>query len=275
VASVTLPASVRDVDARAFRSSDVSSVGIAEGNPFYASYDGVLYGADLTRLLLIPGGRQGAVRISSKAEEVDAAAFSHCAGVDSISVDAGSAHLSSWEGLLYDADGTTLLRVPAGATDITIREGCTTIAAGALEACAKLTTINAPASVTSISPDVFTSVPTVSLPAASVILSEGSEATEAERSSEGPLTLASALAGKPAAFVNADVALDGEPVIGSFTVDGLTFAVIGESAVELVGVSEEAGASPRRVVASSQGLSAPLALPDLAPLRHDRLCHNS
>ena len=175
VTDVTLPASVNDVDDRAFRSSDVESVAVADGNPSFSSYDGALYDATLTRLLLIPGGRQGAVRISSKAEEVDASAFSHCAGVDSISVDAGSAHLSSWEGLLYDADGTTLLRVPAGATEITIREGCTTIAAGALEACASLERINAPASVTSISPDVFTSVPTVSLPAASVILSGATE----------------------------------------------------------------------------------------------------
>ncbi|MCI8340510.1 MAG: hypothetical protein HFJ73_02815, partial [Eggerthellaceae bacterium] len=133
-----------------------------------SSYDGVLYDASRSSLLLIPGGRQGAVRISSKAEEVDASAFSHCAGVDSISVDAGSAHLSSWEGLLYDADGTTLLRVPAGATEIAIREGCTTIAAGALEACASLERINAPSTVTSISPDVFTAIPTVSLLAAAV-----------------------------------------------------------------------------------------------------------
>ena len=166
--SVTLPATVSDVDDRAFRSSDVSSVEVAEANPAYSSFDGALYSAGLTSLLLIPGGRQGAVRIPSQAADVPASAFSHCALADAISVDAGGAHLSSWEGLLYDAAGTTLLRVPAGATDITIREGCTTIAAGALEACAKLTTINAPATVTSISPDVFTAIPTVSLPVASL-----------------------------------------------------------------------------------------------------------
>ncbi|MCI8340662.1 MAG: leucine-rich repeat protein [Eggerthellaceae bacterium] len=169
VTDVALPASVSDVDDRAFRSSDVANVAVADDNPAYSSYDGVLYDATRSSLLLIPGGRQGAVRISDKAEEVDASAFSHCAGVDAISVDADSAYLSSWEGLLYDADGTTLLRVPAGATEITIREGCTTIAAGALEACANLAAINAPSSVTSISPDVFTAIPTVSLPASSIL----------------------------------------------------------------------------------------------------------
>ncbi len=168
VASATLPASVSDVDERAFRSSDVESVTVAEGNPFFSSFDGVLYDVDKLSLLLIPEGKQGAVILPKEAEAVPPSSFSHCSLVDTVSVEDGSAAFASENGLLYTSDLTTLLRVPAGATEITIRDGCTTIAAGALEACAKLTTINAPASVTSISPDIFHSIPTVSLPAASL-----------------------------------------------------------------------------------------------------------
>ncbi len=184
VTDVTLPASVSDVDDRAFRSSDVASVTVAEGNPAYSSSDGALYDADQLSLLLIPEGKQGTVRIPKTAEVAEASVFSHCPLADSISVDAGSAAFASENGLLYTSDLTTLLRVPAGATEITIREGCTTIAAGAMEACANLTTINAPATVTSISPDVFHAIPTVSLPAASVILSEAAEGGEAEEPNE-------------------------------------------------------------------------------------------
>ena len=169
VTSVTLPASVNDVDDRAFRSSDMANVIVAEGNPSYSSFDGALYDAFQSSLLLIPEGKQGTVRIPKTAETVEASVFSHCSLVNAISVDAGSAAFASENGLLYTSDLTTLLRVPAGATEVTIREGCTTIAAGALEACAKLTTINAPTSVNSISPDVFTAIPTVSLLAASLI----------------------------------------------------------------------------------------------------------
>ncbi len=176
VASVTLPASVNDVDDRAFRSSDVASVTVAEGNPTYSSSDGALYDADQLSLLLIPEGKQGAVLLPKTAEVAEASVFSHCPLVDSISVEKDGAAFASENGLLYDASLTTLLRVPAGATDITIRDGCTTIAAGALEACAKLTTINAPATVSSISPDVFHAIPIASLPAASAILGEWAEA---------------------------------------------------------------------------------------------------
>ena len=192
VTSVTLPASVSDVDDRAFRSSDVASIAVAGGNPFYSSYDGVLYDACQSSLLLIPEGKQGAVRIPPAAKAAPPSAFSHCAGVDAIAADADGAAFASENGLLYTSDLTTLLRVPAGAEEITIREGCTTIAAGALEACAKLTTINAPANVTSISPDVFHAIPTVSLLAASLTGTDESGAS-GEPSSQGPAPQLSAV----------------------------------------------------------------------------------
>ena len=58
------------------------------------------------------------------------------------------------------------------------------------------------------------------------ILGEGIEGPEGEEPDSKPLTLASGLFGAPSTFINSDVALDSEPIIGSFTVDGLTFAVI-------------------------------------------------
>jgi len=134
--------------------------------------------------LLIPEGKQGAVILPKEAEAVPPSSFSHCSLVDTVSVEDGSAAFASENGLLYTSDLTTLLRVPAGAAEVTIREGCTVIAAGALEACANLTTINAPATVTSISLDVFHAIPTVSLPAASAILGGYGEAIGAEESNE-------------------------------------------------------------------------------------------
>ncbi len=57
----------------------------------------------------------------------------------------------------------------------------------------------------------------------------------------GVLLLADALAGKPTCFVNQEVALDSNgSVLGSFIVDGMTYAVTGEGAVELVAVGPAA-----------------------------------
>ncbi len=70
--------------------------------------------------------------------------------------------------------------------------------------------------------------------------SGAAEGGEVEGSDGKPLTLASGLVGAPSNFINSDVVLDSEPIIGSFTVDGLTYAVIDDSHVELVGVAPTA-----------------------------------
>ncbi len=153
-ATVVVPASVASVDQAAFEGSSVASVEVADGNPDLSSYDGMLFDAEQTSLLLVPEGKQGAARVPSTAEVVDPSRFSHSAGVDAIDVEAGSAAYSSRNGCLYDASGETLLRVPAGATDIQIADGCATVAAGSMEGCASLATIHAPASVVEVSSSV-------------------------------------------------------------------------------------------------------------------------
>ena len=152
---VTIPAAVESIDELAFRGSAVAAIEVADGNPNFSSYDGMLFDAEQTSLLLIPEGKQGAARIPSTAEAVPPDAFSHCASVTSVTVDAGSAAFSSWNGCLYDASGETLLRVPAGAPEVVIADGCAAVAAGALEGCASLRSIQAPASVVEVSPDVL------------------------------------------------------------------------------------------------------------------------
>ena len=68
------------------------------------------------------------------------------------------------------------------------------------------------------------------------IAEEACGGAAAEGGSGVPL-VADALAGKPTCFVNQVVALDGQaPVLGSFIVDGMTYAVTGEGTVELVAV---------------------------------------
>ena len=105
---VRIPASVASVDEATFRDSSVGGVEVAEGNPHLASYEGVLYDADLKSLLLIPEGKQGAVRIPKTAEVVPADAFSHCASVTAIEADAGSAAFTSEDGTPYnDLQGET------------------------------------------------------------------------------------------------------------------------------------------------------------------------
>ncbi len=114
---VRVPTSVESVDELALRGSAVAFVEVVDGNPSFSSYDGMLFDADQLRLLLVPEGKQGAARIPKTAETVPPDAFSHCASVTSVTVDAGSAAFTSRNGCLYDATGRIVLWMQAGADD--------------------------------------------------------------------------------------------------------------------------------------------------------------
>ena len=151
-AVASIPASVSGVDPDALAATSVARVEVDPANPCFSSFDGALYDAALSRLLSIPGGRTGEVRIPDEAEGVEPSALSHCAGVSALSADAASPALSSWEGILYDKAGSTLLRVPPAAESLSIREGCSRVAPGALAGCSKLRSVRVPASVAEVDP---------------------------------------------------------------------------------------------------------------------------
>lgn len=120
--AVVIPATVSSIDETALLDAAVQRVEVDSANPAYASFDGVLYSADLVRLLSIPGGRKGAVRIPDNTEAIEPSALSHMAGVTSVSVDAGSATFSSRNGCLYDATGDTILWEPLAEGSVQGRE---------------------------------------------------------------------------------------------------------------------------------------------------------
>ncbi len=137
-----IPASVAFVDEAAFRGSLVGGVEVAEGNPYLASCEGVLYDADCSDLLLIPEGKEGVVRIPSNTSAVPPDAFSHCASVTAVEVDAGSDAFYVEDGCLYDAAGRLLASFPANASirsSLEAREEAAMGAASSSKAAGELT----------------------------------------------------------------------------------------------------------------------------------------
>ena len=104
-ATVVIPASVATVDQAAFEGSPVASVEVADGSPHLSSYDGMLFDAGMTRLLLIPEGKQGAALVPESAEGVLVDALSHSGGPGPSAVGAGGAAYLSRNGCLYDTSG--------------------------------------------------------------------------------------------------------------------------------------------------------------------------
>ncbi len=120
-ASARIPAGVSAIDEAALASPALERVEVDPASPHYASFDGALYGAGLSRLLSIPGGRKGAVRIPDDAGEVQASAFSHCAGAPfALLADADGATLASWDDFAQGASDDEVLALPLDAATILV-----------------------------------------------------------------------------------------------------------------------------------------------------------
>ncbi len=110
VSVISLPSSITVIDENAFTGADdIEAIEVEANNAVYASYDGCLYTSDLSCLLLIPGGRAGAVRISSQTRSIDPAASSHCAAIDSFVVEADRSNSLLGDVEIHDANGNSIM----------------------------------------------------------------------------------------------------------------------------------------------------------------------
>lgn len=85
----------------------------------------------------------GAVELPASMETVTPASFAGCPRLSYVRVAAGSRFFSEADGVLYSADGTTLVYCPAGmkTTELTLKKGLKRILAGAFGACTGLQTV--------------------------------------------------------------------------------------------------------------------------------------
>lgn len=84
---VTLPITVKTVERGAFNLCDsLTSIEVSAGNKSLASFDGVLYSSDFTRLVAFPGGKGGSFVIPETVTEVCDYAFDHVYRLTSVNM---------------------------------------------------------------------------------------------------------------------------------------------------------------------------------------------
>ena len=85
----------------------------------------------------------GAIELPATVETVTPASFAGCPRLSYVRVAAGSRFFSESDGVLYSADGTTLVYCPAGmkTAELTLKRGLKRILAGAFGACTGLQTV--------------------------------------------------------------------------------------------------------------------------------------
>jgi len=151
LSSITIPASVKSISLMAFNVCPrLTSITVAEKNSIYSSENGILYNNDKTTLIQVPGGKSGAINISTDITKIEDGAFARCFRLTSITVDENHPSYSSENNILYNKDKTELLAYPSASGNVSIAESVTKIGALAFNHCTGLSSISIPNSVTII-----------------------------------------------------------------------------------------------------------------------------
>lgn len=95
------------------------------------------------------------VTISDSVTSIPASAFAGCVSLENIAVDENNANYRSYDGVLYDNTGSTLLYCPRGKNTVDILANTKTIDTSAFSDCTKLTDIVLPDGITDISSNAF------------------------------------------------------------------------------------------------------------------------
>ncbi len=126
---------VREI--RFYNCKNLEGIIVQDGNPYYASEDGVLYNREKTSLLFWPAGKRGAVKISKKVTEIETGF--RWSNATEIVVEEGNTAYASFDGVLYDKEKINMISVPGGKEgSITIPESVQNID---IDYCSRLTDI--------------------------------------------------------------------------------------------------------------------------------------
>ena len=151
----TIPASVTDIDLKAFAWCKIPNLNIASDNPAYTCVDGVLYNKDMTALYACLGGKQTPLVIPATITTFTPEALESATGVEEIVVSEQNTSFSAKKTLLLSKDGTTVYGAICWVVNVEIPSGVTTIAERAFLNCFNLTTLAIPESVTAIQDKAF------------------------------------------------------------------------------------------------------------------------
>ena len=156
VTSLSLPATIEKIaDGALSGCPSLSHIHVSSGNDTFSSFDGMLFSKDLSSLLLVPEGKEGAARIPDQTATVPASAFSRCVRLPAVEVGEGNATFSSRNGILYSKNREALLACPPGAGEaVVVPKGVEAIGAGAFAGCA-VASITVLGDVQEIAPDAF------------------------------------------------------------------------------------------------------------------------
>lgn len=84
VSSITIPASVANVETLAFASTNLNAINVDEDNPFFRSIDGLLFSKDTSTIVECPIKKSGCISLPQNTKHIAPKAFTYCQTITGI-----------------------------------------------------------------------------------------------------------------------------------------------------------------------------------------------
>lgn len=140
--TVTLPDGLESVGKDAFAECPaLESFLVGEGNAAFATFDGMLFDAELETLIRCPEGKRDAALLPDTAAVIEKDAFAGCAQLASITAGPDNPAFATVDNILYTKDRTALLHAPTRTVAAVVALETTTIAEGAFAECSSLASV--------------------------------------------------------------------------------------------------------------------------------------
>jgi len=167
--SFTIPGNVTSIGDNAFDiCTKLKTFTVADANPNYSSYEGVLFNKDKSVLIAYPNSKSSIYTIPSSVKTIGNNAFGSCYGLANVVI--GNNVTSMGTGAFYNCNGLVSVSIGSGITaigndvfhncynlsSITIPDNVTTIGQNAFGYCTGLTSVNLGKGITSIDINAFT-----------------------------------------------------------------------------------------------------------------------
>ena len=155
--SLELPASLSSIGENAFEGcSSLSQITLPEENQSYTSTEDALYNKEMTELILCSAEAYPTYTLPSTVLVIAENAFDGCRRLIGIEVEESNPSFSSYQGILFNKEGDTLLRFPPGLGEAyEIPTGTLKISERAFAYCERLRTILLPSSISYIGKNAF------------------------------------------------------------------------------------------------------------------------
>ena len=95
-ATITLPASVKDIEIAALAANNLTAIAVDENNPYFMSMNGMLFSKDTATIVACPTAKRGVITLPQSTKHIAPVSFAYCQNITAVQLPEGLSSIGYW-----------------------------------------------------------------------------------------------------------------------------------------------------------------------------------